>query len=75
MADKKIYHVTKRASDNMWTVHIQGSDKVIKCFKTKPEAEEYVKKMAENQGATMLVHNSKGARKGAIGSTHVTNKK
>ena len=66
MAEKKVYHVSKRASDNMWQVFIAGSDKVIKLFKTKVEAEEYVSKMAENQGATYLTHASKGANKGRI---------
>ena len=55
MAEKatKVYHVSKRASD-----------KVIKLFATKVEAEEYCEKMAKNQGATLMVHKSKGANKG-----------
>lgn len=63
---RKVYHVSKRASDGKWQVFIKGSDKVIKLFKTKPEAEEYCAKMAKNQGATLAVHNSKGANKGKI---------
>lgn len=63
---KKIYHVSKRKEDNKWQVFIRGSDKVIKLFSTKVEAEEYVKKMAENQGATYVTHASKGAHKGKM---------
>ncbi len=62
----KVYHVSKRASDNKWQVFIRGSDKVIKLFDTKVEAEEYCTKMAKNQGATLQIHNSKGANKGKI---------
>ena len=71
----KVYHVSKRASDNMWKVSIAGSDKVIKLFKTKVEAEEYCEKMAINQGATLQVHNSKGANKGKIAKSTVKAKK
>lgn len=63
---KRVYHVSKRASDNMWQVTYAGGEKAIKLFKTKVEAEEYTKKMAENQGGVMLTHNSKGANKGKI---------
>lgn len=67
----KVYHMSKRASDNKWQVFIRGSDKVIKLFKTKVEAEEYCAKMAKNQGATLAVHNSKGANKGKITKSKV----
>ena len=60
----KVYHVSKRASDGKWQVFIRGSDKVIKLFATKAEAEEYCEKMAKNQGATLMVHKSKGVNKG-----------
>ena len=60
------YHVSKRASDGKWQVFRAGSDKVIKLFDTKVEAEEYVKKMAENQGVGYLTHASKGKNKGKI---------
>ena len=59
----KVYHVSKRASDGKWQVFIRGSDKVIKLFATKVEAEEYCTQMAKNQGATLMVHNSKGGTK------------
>ena len=67
----KVYHVSKRASDGKWQVFIRGSDKVIKLFTTKAEAEEYCTQMAKNQGATLMVHNSKGANKGKTGSAKV----
>ena len=67
----KVYHVSKRAEDNKWKVFIRGSDKVIKLFDTKAEAEEYCTKMAKNQGATLQIHNSKGANKGKIGKALV----
>ena len=60
------YHISKRASDNKWQVFRAGSDKVIKLFDTKVEAEEYTKRMAENQGVSYLSHASKGKNKGKI---------
>ena len=61
------YHVVKRA-DGKWEVKFAGGEKAIKLFATQKEAIEYTKKMAENQGGSMLVHNSKGANKGKIKS-------
>ena len=60
------YHLSKRASDGQWQVFRAGSDKVIKLFDTKVEAEEYTRKMAENQGVAYLSHASKGKNKGRI---------
>ena len=60
------YHLSKRASDNKWQVFRAGSDKVIKLFDTKAEAEEYTKRMAEKQGVSYLSHASKGKNKGRI---------
>ena len=60
------YHLSKRASDNKWQVFLTGSNKVIKTFATKAEAEEYTKKMAANTGRSILTHASKGASKGKI---------
>ena len=68
----KVYHVSKRASDGKWQVFIKGSDKVIKLFSTKVEAEAYCEKMAKNPGATLLVHKSKGANKGKTGGAKIT---
>ena len=60
------YHLSKRASDGKWQVFRAGSDKVIKLFDTKAEAEEYTRKMADNQGVGYLSHASKGKNKGRI---------
>ncbi len=62
---KRTYHVVKR-SDGKWEVKFAGGEKAIKLFDTQKEAIDYSKKMAENQGGSMLVHNSKGANKGKI---------
>ena len=61
------YHVVKRP-DGKWEVKYAGGEKAIKLFKTQAEAVEFTKKMADNQGGVMLVHNSKGANKGRIKS-------
>ena len=63
--DHRNYHVVKRA-DGKWEVKFAGGQKAIKLFDTQKEALEYSKKMAKNQGGSMLVHNSKGANKGKI---------
>lgn len=65
MAERKqVYHISKRAEDGKWQVFLSGSDKVIKLFATKKEAEEYTQKMAENTGRAIVAHNSKGENKG-----------
>lgn len=61
----RTYHLVKR-SDGKWEVKFAGGQKAIKLFDTQKEAIEYSKKMAANQGGSMLVHNSKGANKGKI---------
>ena len=67
---KKVYHVSKRAEDSQWTIKFAGGEKVIKLCKTKEEAVAYAKKLADSQGATVLVHASKGANKGKIAESH-----
>ena len=75
MAEKrKVYHVSKRESDGMWAIHIQGSDTVIKLFSTKAEAETYCQTLGANQQGTILFHNSKGKAKGSISTTQVHKK-
>jgi len=64
--DYRNYHVSKRAEDGKWQVKYAGGEKAIKLFATQKEAMEYTKKMAENQGGVVLLHNSKGANKGRI---------
>lgn len=61
----RTYHLVKR-TDGKWEVKFAGGQKAIKLFNTQKEAIEYSKKMAANQGGSMLVHNSKGANKGRI---------
>ena len=63
--DHRNYHVAKRA-DGKWQVKYAGGEKAIKLFDTQKEALEYTKKMAANQGGSVLVHASKGAQKGKI---------
>ena len=59
------YHLSKR-EDGKWQLFITGSDKVIKTFATKVEAEAYAKEKANSTGRKVLAHNSKGANKGKI---------
>ena len=61
----RTYHLVKR-EDGKWEVKYAGGQKAIKLFDTQKEALEYSKKMAENQGGKVLVHNSKGENKGRI---------
>ena len=62
----RTYHVVKRKEDGKWEVKFAYGQKAIKLFDTQKEALEYSKKMAKNQGGSLLVHNSKGANKGRI---------
>ena len=63
--DFRNYHVAKRP-DGKWQVKFAGGEKAIKLFATQKEALDYTKKMAANQGGSVLVHASKGAQKGKI---------
>ena len=50
MAEKTIYHVSKRENDGReWKVFIQGSTKVIKLFSTQKEALDYAKNLCNNK--------------------------
>jgi hypothetical protein len=60
------YHLSKRVSDGKWQLFIAGSDKVMKTFNTKVEAEEYTYALAAKTGRKVLVHKSKGANKGKV---------
>ena len=67
MADqKKVYHVSKRAEDGMWTIKFAGGERVIKLCKTKDEALAFAEQLAKNQGGIVQFHASKGANKGKI---------
>ncbi len=60
---KSVYHVSKREEDGVWQVKYTGG-RVIKLCKTKEEAMEYAKNMANNQNGTVIFHPSKGQNKG-----------
>lgn len=60
------YHVSKREEDGKWQVKVSGG-KVLKLFRTKAEAEEYVKVTAANQDKAIIFHASKGKNKGKFG--------
>ncbi|MFA6830368.1 MAG: DUF2188 domain-containing protein, partial [Bacilli bacterium] len=62
----KVYHVNKRASDNKWSIKFATGSKVIKLFATKAEAVEYANTLAKKQSGIVLVHASKGKKKGKI---------
>ncbi len=67
MADKKkVYHVSKREADGMWTIKFAGGEKVIKLCKTKDEALAFANDLAAKQGGIVQFHASKGANKGKI---------
>ena len=67
--DKKVYHLTKRKEDGMWAITFVGGTKAVKLFKTKAEAEAALKVLTENQGASALIRNSKGAKAGKFASS------
>lgn len=57
-AEKEVkdIHELKWVEGKDWAVMRQGSTKVIKYFKTKIEAVEYVLKVSENQKTRVVVH-------------------
>lgn len=60
---KTIYHVSKRDNDGReWKVFIQGSDKIIKLFKTQKEALDYALALCKNKndGSTVHLHGLDG---------------
>ena len=65
----KVYHLTKRKEDGMWAITFVGGQKAVKLFKTKKEAEDYLATLADNQGASALIKNSKGAKAGKFASS------
>ncbi|AIZ56522.1 hypothetical protein Mpt1_c06370 [Candidatus Methanoplasma termitum] len=59
-SDTKTWHITKR-TDGMWQVKAQGNERATKLFKTKAEAEEYVKILvANNEGSKVIKHKKTG---------------
>ncbi|MCL2148874.1 MAG: DUF2188 domain-containing protein [Methanomassiliicoccaceae archaeon] len=60
-ADNKVWHITKRDDDGMWQVKAEGAKKATKLFKTKAEAEEYVKTLvSNNEGSRVVKHKKTG---------------
>jgi len=60
-SDSKVWHITKRDEDGMWQVKAEGASKATKLFKTKAEAEEYVKTLrANNEGSRVVKHKKTG---------------
>ncbi|MBQ0072424.1 MAG: DUF2188 domain-containing protein [Spirochaetales bacterium] len=56
----KEIHEVKWVEGKGWAVMRQGSTKVIKYFKTKLEAIEYVLKVSENQGTRVVIRLKNG---------------
>lgn len=57
----KIWHITKRADDGMWQIKAEGAMKATKLFRTKAEAEEYVKQLkSSNEGSRVVPHKKDG---------------
>lgn len=57
----KVYHISKRKTDNMWQVKAAKGAKAIKLFQTQAKAIEYAKKLAENQEARIVIHKEDGS--------------
>lgn len=66
-SDGKYYVVTKNSA-GLWEVKLAqtkgAAGKVIKTFKTKVEAEEYVNALSGKNGRSAIIHKSKGVNKG-----------
>ena len=57
----KVWHVCWRENKNMWEVRPDGSDKSIKLFKTKAEAEDFAKELrSKNEGSKIITHKKTG---------------
>lgn len=65
---RKVYHISKRATDNKWQIKFANGEKAIKLFDTKQQAVDYCKTLADNQDAGMIIHPSKGKNKGKFSS-------
>lgn len=59
--ETKTWHITKREEDGKWVVKAEGGTKATRLFKTKKEAEEYVKTLtANNEGSRVVSHKKDG---------------
>ncbi|MCL2032655.1 MAG: DUF2188 domain-containing protein [Methanomassiliicoccaceae archaeon] len=60
-SDNKVWHITKRDDDGMWQAKAEGAAKATKLFRTKAEAEEYVKTLlSNNEGSRVVKHKKTG---------------
>ncbi|MDR0309452.1 MAG: DUF2188 domain-containing protein [Candidatus Methanoplasma sp.] len=57
-SDGKVWHITKR-DDGMWQVKARGAKRATKLFKTKAEAEAYVKTLVSNNDGSRVVKHKK----------------
>ncbi|MDR3282243.1 MAG: DUF2188 domain-containing protein [Candidatus Methanoplasma sp.] len=57
----KVWHITKREEDGKWQVKAEGNEKATKLFRTKAEAEDYVKELKNNnEGSRVVSHKKTG---------------
>jgi hypothetical protein len=57
----KVWHITKRDDDGKWQVKAEGAEKATKLFRTKAEAEDYVKTLKNNnEGSRVVTHKKTG---------------
>ena len=57
----KVWHVCWHENKNMWEVRPDGSNKTIKFFKTKAEAESFARELkAGNEGSKVIIHKKTG---------------
>ncbi len=67
MAEKKVYHVSKRKEDGKWQIVANGATRATRVCATKDEAVKAATELAQKAGGTVLIHNTKGEKAGKIG--------
>lgn len=60
VAASKTYHLTYRKDVDKWQIILTHGEKAIKLFKTKAEAETYLKELAANQKANVSIKKKDG---------------
>ncbi|MBR1937893.1 MAG: DUF2188 domain-containing protein [Spirochaetales bacterium] len=60
MSEPREIHELVFVDGKGWAVKRQSSEKVIKYFKTKVEATEYLVKVSENQGTSVVIRLKNG---------------
>ena len=61
MAEKKVYHISKRQEDRMWYVKAEGSSRAVKKFFTQEEAINYAKSVAMKNEGRIVIHKEDGS--------------